>query len=136
MKKRILNVLIITFVLCFLSSSSFAALTWPTADGGDCVANLRTGPGTQIVDTNGEAAAINVNLSPNVGIQYNADTTAPNGEAYSLVTLNAQGNRIYGIASDFSGIKYDDFGDDVTSATIPTALDSSTAFSGWDEVGK
>ena len=135
MKKIIFKTSLIAITLCFLSSAAFA-LTWPEVDGGDCVANLRTGPGVQIVDTNGLSVSIDITLSPNVGIQYNADTAAPAGQAFSMVTLNAQGTRIFGIASDYSGIYYDDFGDDVTTAVIPTAVDSSTTFSSWDVVGK
>ena len=127
----------VLLVLVLVSSTSFAAITWPTSDGGDAVGHLRTGQGVTIVDAHGGGPTINVTLSPNVGIQYNADTTAPAGENYSIVTVNAQGTRMYGIASDFSGIYYSDFGSgNLATATIPTAVDSSTAFSGWDEVGK
>lgn len=134
MKKVIFKSLFLMLASGILSGTAFSA-TWPSAEGGSALDALAYGTGVTIPDTNGGGGTISVELSPNVGIRYNSDATAPTGENFALIGLNSQGDRMFGVSSDSSGIFFEAYSD-LSSATIPTATDSSTAFSGWNEVGK
>ena len=136
MKKNSIKVTMVLVSFIFLTGVAAAAITI-TGVGSEALNNLATGSAVVLSDTTGGGTAIPMTLSPKVFIRYNS-TAAGLGADYSMITFNSQGYRLFGVASDFSGIWFDGYEDDaamLADAGVPTAMDSSTAFNGWSVVG-
>ena len=138
MKKIAFSLTLTVFFIAFSCVTSFAAITLTT--NTDATGNFVTGNDVTIPDDGDGATgeSINITLSPKVYIKYNVDSTN-NGADYAMMTLNSQGYRIFGVASDYSGIwftGFDDSADMLANGTVDTsAVDSSTAFTDWSAVG-